>query len=53
LEQEGDELRGQLERAHDETHRHEADSRVQTRELNNLRVHLSSLVALAHPSNYF
>ncbi|TVY22411.1 hypothetical protein LHYA1_G008524 [Lachnellula hyalina] len=43
LEQEGDELREQLERAHDEIQRHEADARVQTRELNNLRAALTSM----------
>ncbi|TVY58810.1 hypothetical protein LCER1_G000565 [Lachnellula cervina] len=43
LEQEGDELREQLERAQDETQRHEADARVQTRELNNLRAELTSM----------
>lgn len=48
LEQEGDELREQLERAQDETQRHEADARVQTRELNNLRVCLTSLIASTH-----
>ncbi|TVY45099.1 hypothetical protein LOCC1_G002920 [Lachnellula occidentalis] len=46
LEQEGDELREQLERAHDETQRHEADARVQTRELNNLRAELTSMNGL-------
>lgn len=38
LEQEGDELRGQFEQAQEDARHHESELRVQTRELNNLKV---------------
>jgi hypothetical protein len=38
LEQEGEELRGQFEHAQEDAHHHESELRVQTRELNNLKV---------------
>lgn len=38
LEQEGEDVRQQLDRLQEETSRHEAESRSQTRELNHLKV---------------
>ena len=40
LEQEAEELRAEFERAHEDAHYHESELRVQTRELNNLKVWL-------------
>lgn len=50
LEHDGDELRERLERAQDETERHAADARVQTRELNNLRTELESMNGISMDS---
>ena len=44
LEQEGEDLRAQLERALEEASRHESASRVQARELNNLKASPSILL---------
>jgi chromosome segregation ATPase len=38
LEQEGEELRGQFEQIQEDARHHESEVRVQTRELNNLKV---------------
>lgn len=48
LEQEGEELRRQLEQAQENSCRHEAELRAQTRELNNLRVMSHRLQSVAH-----
>jgi hypothetical protein len=38
LEQESEELQGQYEQIQEDAHHHESELRVQTRELNNLKV---------------
>ncbi|TVY81503.1 hypothetical protein LSUE1_G001212 [Lachnellula suecica] len=50
LEAQGDELREQLERVEDDAQRHEADARVQARELSNVRAELTSMNGLTMDS---
>lgn len=48
LEQDGEEVRAQLEGAQEDSNRHETEMRSQTRELKNLKVRYSMKISIIH-----